>query len=52
MNRESNSSSNIWVASSDGKLDLVKKYVEESGMDINIADEFGYTPLYVSIGSQ
>jgi hypothetical protein len=37
---------NIWIQASDGDIDAVKKFLAEGG-DVNVKDEFGYTPLYV-----
>jgi ankyrin repeat protein len=37
---------NIWIASSDGNIDLVRKYLET--MSVNSKDENGYTPLHAA----
>lgn len=35
---------NIWVAASDGQLDVVKNFIENDGLSPNAKDENGYTP--------
>jgi len=37
---------NIWIAASDGDLELVRKLLDE-GVNVNAKDENGYNPLYV-----
>lgn len=38
---------NIWIAASDGKLDLVKAFVA-SGVAVNAQDENGYSPIHAA----
>lgn len=38
---------NIWVAASDGKMDLVVEMITSGKYNVNAQDENGYTPLYV-----
>lgn len=35
----------IFNAAGDGKLHLVKKYIERDGMDVDVRNRHGYTPL-------
>jgi len=35
---------NIWIAASDGDLELVRKLLDE-GVSVNAKDENGYSPL-------
>lgn len=35
---------NIWTVASDGDLEAVRAYVAGGG-DVNVKDEYGYTPL-------
>jgi ankyrin repeat protein len=37
---------NIWIASSDGNIELVRKYLET--LSVNSKDENGYTPLHAA----
>ncbi|KAL0075204.1 kinase-like domain-containing protein [Phycomyces blakesleeanus] len=39
---------NIWIAAGDGKLDRVKELIEKEGVDINVQDECGYSPLHAA----
>ncbi|SSD60040.1 related to Ankyrin repeat-containing protein YCR051W [Saccharomycodes ludwigii] len=39
---------NIWIAASDGKTDLVEKYIKEQGFTANCKDPNGYTPLHAA----
>lgn len=36
---------NIWIAASDNDIEAVKQFLE-NGVDVNTADENGYTPMY------
>lgn len=38
------SDENIWISSSDGDLEAVKRYLN-SGVSVNAQDENGYSPL-------
>eukprot|EP00123_Amoebidium_parasiticum_P009082 comp19223_c0_seq1/m.21984 comp19223_c0_seq1/g.21984 ORF comp19223_c0_seq1/g.21984 comp19223_c0_seq1/m.21984 type:complete len:170 (-) comp19223_c0_seq1:676-1185(-) len=40
---------NIWVAASDGKIDLVKQLIESGKHDVNAKDENGYTPIHAAV---
>eukprot|EP00158_Paraphelidium_tribonemae_P008969 Partr_v1_DN28738_c2_g1_i1_m62145 putative ankyrin repeat protein len=40
---------NIWIAASDGNLEVVRHHIEANGQDINAQDEFGYTPLLAAV---
>jgi hypothetical protein len=37
---------NVWVASSNGDIDKVKAILQSQKLDINIQDEYGYSPMY------
>ncbi|RDW22954.1 ankyrin repeat-containing domain protein [Yarrowia lipolytica] len=39
---------NIWVAASDGQLDVVKNFIENDGLSPNAKDENGYTPVHAA----
>ncbi|KAI9295409.1 ankyrin [Neoconidiobolus thromboides FSU 785] len=39
---------NIWIAASDGDLEVVKSYLE-SGISVDAKDPYGYTPLSASV---
>ncbi|KAJ0410432.1 hypothetical protein P43SY_002764 [Pythium insidiosum] len=39
---------NVWVSASDGDIDAVKQFLANGG-DVNIKDEFGYTPLQAAV---
>ncbi len=43
-NEKSGMGSNIWTSAADGDLDRVK-FLVESGVSVNAADELGYTPV-------
>ncbi|EEB06757.1 hypothetical protein SJAG_01812 [Schizosaccharomyces japonicus yFS275] len=38
---------NVWVAASDGKIDVVLKHLE-AGVSPNVLDENGYTPMHAA----
>ena len=40
---------NVWTAASDGDLDAVRRYIETLGVDPNIKDDYGYTPLAAAV---
>ncbi|KAG5363506.1 Ankyrin repeat-containing protein [Yarrowia sp. B02] len=39
---------NIWVAASDGQLEVVKNFIENDGLSPNAKDENGYTPVHAA----
>mmetsp|Transcript_32154 Transcript_32154/g.54221 ORF Transcript_32154/g.54221 Transcript_32154/m.54221 type:complete len:84 (-) Transcript_32154:384-635(-) len=39
---------NIWVSSSDGNLDEVKKHIEQGGIPVNAQDEYGYSAIHAA----
>ncbi|EWM26677.1 hypothetical protein Naga_100001g196 [Nannochloropsis gaditana] len=39
---------NIWICASDGDLSGVKEFLDDGGLDVNSADEFGYTCLHAA----
>ena len=39
---------NIWLAAGEGKLDLVKQYVEQEGVSPNQLDDNAYSPLHAA----
>ncbi|KAI8096612.1 ankyrin [Halteromyces radiatus] len=46
--KSTTSNDNIWVAAGDGQLERVKELLE-NGMDANIRDDFGYTPIHAAV---
>lgn len=39
---------NIWVAASDGQLDVVKNFIENDKLSPNAKDDNGYTPVHAA----
>jgi len=46
------SSTDIFRAAEEGKLDDVKSFIDEKGVSVNVRDAYGQTPLHSAVGAE